>query len=175
MTAVAGFRFPDAIGERPFPKWTGRSNGKVSPTPLGRQAVFVSPVGPPQSGQRASDENRPTLARSGAPFWAPELGLRHSKVRRRRLQSPEQRHGANATGATLAVGAAARLLNARSAARGTDATGRNINRCLREDLSIPSLESDALCGLPTASFPRTEGPLPDPFCANIRQVSDIGT
>ena len=129
----------------------------------GSQAVFGSPVGPPQSGQRASDENRPTLARSGAPFQAPELGLRHSKVRRRRLQSPEQRLGANATGAALVLGAAARLLNACSAARGTDATGRIINRCLRKNLSIPSLESDARCGLPTALLPRSEGPLPQPL------------
>ena len=36
----------------------------------GRQVVFGSPVGLPQSGQRASDENRPTLAQSGPPLRA---------------------------------------------------------------------------------------------------------
>jgi hypothetical protein len=28
--------FLDEFGERPFPKWTGRSTGKTPPTPLGR-------------------------------------------------------------------------------------------------------------------------------------------
>lgn len=35
----------------------------------GRQAAFGSPFGPPQSGQRASGENHPTLAGSGVPLF----------------------------------------------------------------------------------------------------------
>ena len=141
----------------------------------GRQAVFESPVGPLQSGQRASDENCPKLARSGAPFFAPELGLRHSKVRRRRLQSPKPRLGANATGSALAVGAVARLLNACEAARGTDATGHNINRCLRETCQFLRWNPTLAAACPPRFYLVQRGRCRDPFCASIRQVSDTET
>ena len=108
----------------------------------GREGVFGSAVGPPHSGQRAADENRPTRAQSAIPI---------SSIGRVVCDADMRAPSHQDRGTLTRCDEVARLLIACSAPGGADAPGCVTG--LRQTLSTAPAASDARDAVQVACLP----------------------